>query len=278
MVFVPLVRFNSLPQFGQLQSRPQQSLQSPSMYPSSIWSYIFELHIVILVLMTIIYKFPILYVILCIIIYFSLLPSYCSFSINYTSLCLLFSVLYASFHGMGITGNLNFIISFIHYGILICAFKLLPVDHQRWFRSSYFIRFTLFLSLLITLIGTYLPVWEKYKETGIFDIKSVTLTNNLTSLDSLAFSRLGPEISILPIVCYFVACSIVIRTKNQIHISKAILISIFLFILPTIAYVFIDPIWLVEFYNKIKYAQLYFLIPAFYMNVPSLMGRKRKSQ
>jgi len=33
----------------------------------------------------------------------------------------------------------------------------------------------------------------------------------------------------------------------------------------TAAYFFVDPLWLVSFYNQIKYDQLYFVVPSLYL-------------
>jgi len=215
--------------------------------------------------MAIVYNFPIIYIILCAGIYFSLLPSYSSLSMDYASLGLLLCVLHASFHEMGIT---NFLASHIPYAILLCAYKLLTTEHKQWFRSSAVIRWTLFLNFGISLLAMYGPVWTNYKETGVVDFTSRAFPIvDRESWDYIVLSSLRSEISYeirtVLVACYFVACSTVIRC-DSIHISKATLICLILFMASNVAYLFVDPLVLVEFYHRIKCNQLYFIVPALY--------------
>jgi len=250
------------------ESSPSNESRGPSAR-----SYLVEFNIVVLTIMAIVYHFPIMYVVFCGVVCLVLLPSYSRFTMDYASLCLLFSLLHGSFHdyfmdGMGICDN-AFVDSHLHYGMLWCVYQYLPADQQEWFRSSRVIRGTLCANFLNCIFGMCLPALMNYKETGILDIKYSHACSDVNRLENWEYRLYGLTSlpSTIAIACYFVACTIVIRTKNGIHISKAILISTALFSGTTAAYFFVDPHWLVSFYNQIKYDQLYFIIPAFYVYV-----------
>jgi len=246
---------------------------SSSKFESTVWSYVLEFNLVVLTIMVVVYYFPAMYVILCGALCLVLLPAYTRFSMDYASLCLLFSLLHGSFHdyfmdGMGICDH-AFVDSHLHYAMLWCAYKLLPSDQQDWFRSSRFIRGTLCANFLNCVFGMCLPALVNWKETGILDLKYSHACAGLNRLESWEYKLYGLTSlpSTIAIACYFVACTIVIRTN--IHLSKAIVIATTIFSGTTAAYFFVDPYWLVSFYNQIKYDQLYFIVPAFYVYLTS---------
>jgi len=244
---------------------------------SAVWCYILEFNLVVIMIMVVVYHFPALYVIFCGAICLILLPSYSRFTMDHASLCLLVSLLHASFHdyfmeGMGICDH-AFIDSHLHYAMLWCVYKLLPSNQQEWFRSSRLIRGTLCANFFNCVFGMCLPALINYKETGIFNLKYIHGTG-LNRLESWEYKLYGFTSlpSTIAIACYFVACTIVIRTRNILHLSKAILIATIIFSGTTAAYFIVDPYWLVSFYNKVKYDQLYFIVPAAYVYRTSLFN------
>jgi len=239
--------------------------------PPSPWSYVFQFNAVVLAIMAIVYHFPAVYVFGCGVICLVLLVSYTKFTTDYASLCLLFALMHGTFHdyfmeGMGICDN-AFVDNHLHFGMLWCVFQLLPSDQQEWFRSSRVIRATLCFNFLNCIFGMCLPALVNYKETGILDLKYSHACTSINRLESWEYKLYGLTSlpSTIAIACYFIAGTIVVRTNYTTHISKAIWIALGIFSGSTAAYFFFDPYWVVSFYNQIKYDQLYFIVPAFYL-------------
>jgi len=193
-----------------------------------------------------------------------------------SSSVVLVALLHGSFHdyfmdGMGICDN-AFIDSHLHYAMLWCIFELIPADQREWFRSSRLIRGTLCANFLNCVFGMCLPTIINYKETGILDLTYSHACTTINRLESWEYILYGVTSlpSTIAIACYFIAGTIVYCTNNSIHISKAIAIAITLFSCSSLAYFFVDPYWLVHFYNQIKYDQLYFIVPSFYVYFTSV--------
>jgi len=219
----------------------------------------------------IVYHFPAVYVLGCGVVCLILLVSYTRFTTNYASLCLLFALMHGTFHdyfmeGMGICDN-AFVDNHLHFAMLWCVFQLLPSDQQAWFRSSRVIRATLCANFVNCVFGMCLPALVNYKETGILNLKYSHACTNINRLESWEYKLYGLTSlpSTIAIACYFVAGTIVVRTNYTTHISKAIWIAVGIFSGSTAAYFFVDPAWVVSFYNQIKYDQLYFIVPAFFL-------------
>jgi len=234
-------------------------------------SYVFQFNIVVLMIMVVVYHYPAMYILFCGVLCLILLDSYSQFTMSYGSFSLLFSVLHACFHdsfmeGMGICDN-AFVDSHLHYAMLWCVMKMLPLDQQKWFRSNKIIRATLCANFVNCVFGMCLPALINYKETGIMDLKYSHECKNINRLLDWEYIFYGVTSlpSTIAIACYFIAGTIVVRTNNGIHISSAIWIALGIFSCSTAAYFFVDPLWLVHFYNQIKYDQLYFIVPSFYL-------------
>jgi hypothetical protein len=259
----------------------------------SVLRYVAEFNGVVLIIMAIVYHFPALYVLGCGLACLRILPDYSNFTADYPSICVLLSLMHACFHdyfmeGMGICDN-AFVDSHLHYAMLFCVFKLLPVDHQKWFTSSKVIGFTLRANFVNCVFGMCLPALVNWKETGILDLKYSHDCKGLNRLESWEYILYGVTSlpSTIAIACYFIAGTIVVCTNYSIHISKAIWIALGIFSCSTAAYFFVDPFWLVSFYNQIKYDQLYFVVPSFFLylspfknglvniNIPTNLKRSR---
>jgi len=241
----------------------------------SVWSYVFEFNFVVLTIMAVVYSSPAMYILFCGVICLICLVSYSKFTMDYASLSLLLAVLHACFHdffmeGMGICDN-AFVDSHLHYAMLWCVMKMLPSDQQEWFRSNKIIRATLCANFVNCVFGMCLPALINYKETGIMDLKYSHTCTGINRLEDWEYIFYGVTSlpSTIAIACYFIAGTIVVRTNNSIHISSAIWIALGVFSCSTSAYFFVDPLWLVHFYNQIKYDQLYFIVPAGYLYLTS---------
>jgi len=212
-----------------------------------------------------------LYVLGCGLACLRVLRDYTNFTADYPSLCVLLSLMHACFHdffmeGMGICDN-AFVDSQLHYAMLWCVFKLLPLDHQQWFTSSKVIRATLCANFVNCVFGMCLPALVNWKETGILDLKYSHDCKGINRLESWEYILYGVTSlpSTIAIACYFIAGTIVVCTNYSIHIKQAIWIGLGIFSCSTAAYFFVDPFWLVSFYNQIKYDQLYFVVPSFFL-------------
>jgi len=253
-----------------LKAMMQPNSESQTKAPSAL-RYVAEFNVVTWTIMAIVYYYPAMYVLGCGVVCLIVLPAYTRFTADYASLCVLFSVMHATFHdffmdGMGICDN-AFVDSHLHYAMLWCVFKLLPKDQQVWFCSSKVIRATLCANFLNCVLGMCLPALVNFKETGILDLKyshACTSINRLQDWEYIVYGLTSLP-STIAIACYFIAGTIVVCTNYSIHISKAIWIALGVFSGSTAAYFFVDPLWLVSFYNQIKYDQLYFVVPSLYL-------------
>jgi len=145
-------------------------------------------------------------------------------------------------------------------------------------RSSSLIRGTLCANFVNCVFGMCLPAMVNYKETGILDLTYSHACTTINRLESWEYILYGVTSlpSTIAIACYFIAGTIVYCTNNSIHISKAIVIAIAVFSCSTSAYFVFDPYWLVHFYNQIKYDQLYFIVPSFYVYLASVKSHVAK--
>jgi len=253
-----------------LKAMMQPNSETQTQAPSAL-RYVAEFNVVTWTIMAIVYYYPAMYVLGCGVVCLIVLPAYTRFTADYASLCVLFSIMHATFHdffmeGMGICDN-AFVDSHLHYAMLWCVFKLLPKDQQEWFCSSKVIRATLCANFVNCVFGMCLPALVNWKETGILDLKYSHACTSINRLEDWEYIFYGVTSlpSTIAIACYFIAGTIVVCTNYSIHISKAIWIALGIFSCSTAAYFFVDPLWLVAFYNQIKYDQLYFVVPSLYL-------------